>query len=147
MAGLTQAEAEAIAGGPTDPGEPAPLAFVVGGVREVFEETCILLGAPDPMPAGWTEDVRRRVHQGETSFAAELAADGVRLDLTGLVAFARWITPEGLPKRYDTRFYAALAPPGAEAATSTAARPVAPPVRRTASPEPPRPTGMCCRTG
>jgi hypothetical protein len=29
--------------------------------------------------------------------------------------FARWVTPEELPKRYDTRFYAAAMPAGQEA--------------------------------
>ena len=115
VSGLSLAAAQAIEGGPGDPGGPSPLAFVVGGVREVFEETCILLGATPHPPASWAAEARRRVHEGEATFAAELAEAGLRLDLTTIVAFARWVTPEGLPKRYDTRFYAAILPPGAEA--------------------------------
>lgn len=41
---------------------------------------------------------------------------GMRLDGTGaLVPFSRWITPEEVTIRFDTFFYVAAAPPGAEA--------------------------------
>lgn len=36
-------------------------------------------------------------------------------DPAGLVPFARWITPEIVAIRFDTRFYIVAAPPGAEA--------------------------------
>lgn len=39
-------------------------------------------------------------------------ADGYELD--GLVAWAHWLTPEIEPRRYDTWFFAAALPPGAE---------------------------------
>jgi hypothetical protein len=38
---------------------------------------------------------------------------GATLDLDGLQYFSRWITPTGLPRRWDTRFYLARAPEGA----------------------------------
>ena len=113
LTGLTPSAAEEIAGGPSDDGEPSPLAFLVGGVREVFEETSILLGASPP--PGWPEVGQKQVHSGEVTFADALRGADLQLDLTGIVGFARWITPEGLPKRYDTRFYAAVLPPGATA--------------------------------
>ena len=34
----------------------------------------------------------------------------LRLDLRGLHYFSHWLTPPGLPKRFDTRFFVALAP-------------------------------------
>lgn len=35
---------------------------------------------------------------------------GIEIDDGGLVAWSRWITPEVVPVRFDTRFYVALAP-------------------------------------
>jgi hypothetical protein len=46
--------------------------------------------------------------------ARELAEEGgIELEASGLHAWSRWVTPEPVPKRFDTRFYIALAPPHA----------------------------------
>jgi len=39
---------------------------------------------------------------------------GIPIDARELVEFARWITPVGAPRRYDTRFFVARAPDGHE---------------------------------
>jgi 8-oxo-dGTP pyrophosphatase MutT (NUDIX family) len=39
---------------------------------------------------------------------------GIPIDARELVEFARWITPIGAPRRYDTRFFVARAPDGHE---------------------------------
>jgi 8-oxo-dGTP pyrophosphatase MutT (NUDIX family) len=98
-------------------GGPPDLAYRIGAIREVFEETAVLLGTPaGALPdAGWTAAARTRVHSGGEAFAAVLEESGLRLQPGGLAYFARWVTPEPLPKRYDTRFYAALMPKGQEA--------------------------------
>ncbi len=42
----------------------------------------------------------------------EVCADeGLRLAVDGIHYFGHWITPEGAPRRYDTRFFVAAAPP------------------------------------
>ena len=41
-----------------------------------------------------------------------LQKEGLRLATDRLVYFAHWITPEDQPLRFDTRFFAAPAPPG-----------------------------------
>jgi 8-oxo-dGTP pyrophosphatase MutT (NUDIX family) len=44
--------------------------------------------------------------------ARELGEEaGVEIDPEALVPWSRWITPEVVPARFDTRFYVALAPP------------------------------------
>lgn len=44
---------------------------------------------------------------------------GVRLPLEALLPWARWITPEAEPRRYDTYFFVAAVPDGATAAALT----------------------------
>jgi len=39
---------------------------------------------------------------------------GIPIDARELVEFARWITPVGAPRRYDTRFFVVRAPEGHE---------------------------------
>ena len=99
-----------------DPGQPAQLAYVVGAIREVFEETAILLGAEDEAaPPSWLAEARAKVHQSDRAFLDVVRQAGLRLRPSRLAYFARWITPVGLPRRYDTRFFAAATAPGQEA--------------------------------
>jgi 8-oxo-dGTP pyrophosphatase MutT (NUDIX family) len=75
----------------------------VGAIRELFEESGIWLGAP-------LDDVnekRRALLNGATTFA-ELAREAP-LDLNALLLTSRWITPIGVPKRFDTCFFLAIA--------------------------------------
>ncbi len=97
-------------------GQPAR-AFLVGAVREVFEETGVLLGVDGEGAGGreWLQAARLKVHSGAASFASVVSEAGLRLDLRSLVPFTRWVTPEALPKRYDTFFLAAGMPANHEA--------------------------------
>lgn len=86
---------------------------LVAAARELWEETGLLSGRPG---ADVGEDVRaaarRDLVSGERAFV-ELARD-LRLELPGspVAYFARWITPESLSRRYDTRFFLARDPGG-----------------------------------
>ena len=61
-------------------------------------------------------DIRKAVDAGDLPFLDVVRDLGVRLDLTALTVFARWITPTMMPKRFDTWFYVLHAPPGQVAA-------------------------------
>jgi 8-oxo-dGTP pyrophosphatase MutT (NUDIX family) len=85
--------------------------------------------APDPdlSPAAALDELTRRGGSPPASpdealalwraAARELAEEaGVRLPfLRALTYFSHWITPRGLPRRFDTRFFVAAMPPDQEA--------------------------------
>jgi 8-oxo-dGTP pyrophosphatase MutT (NUDIX family) len=117
LCNLDAEEAAVIAEDGEEQDKPSALTFRVGGIREVFEETAVLLGVEgDLFPdRWWAEAARTRVHSSGEAFAEVIEAAGLRLRPGALAYFARWVTPESLPKRYDTRFYAAAMPAGQEA--------------------------------
>ena len=80
------------------------VAVLVAGVRETFEETGIWLGS-----GSIPDDVRPALAQGDTSLAALLDEHDANVDLDRLAPWAWWITPTSEPKRYDTRFFVAIA--------------------------------------
>ena len=70
-------------------------------IRESFEETGLWLGAPLADPVARREELR-----AGTISMRDLVREG-SLDLETLIWTSRWITPEGLPKRFDTYFFVA----------------------------------------
>jgi hypothetical protein len=55
------------------------------------------------------------VAAGALAFAELLSRRGLVLRADLLVPWARWVTPEGEPRRFDARFFAAALPAGQEA--------------------------------
>ncbi|MEE9253612.1 MAG: hypothetical protein V3U43_01635 [Pseudomonadales bacterium] len=93
------------------------LTLAAAAIREAFEECGILLareeGATELVSAARLETLepyRDRLHEGKVSLVAFLRDEKLHLACDRLTRFAHWITPERMPKRYDTHFYIALAP-------------------------------------
>lgn len=90
--------------------EPLARALVGAAVRETFEETGVLLASP-------TVDLsasRADVENGRLSFEESLRGHQLTIDADLLKPWARWITPAGETRRYDTRFFVGALPEGAE---------------------------------
>jgi 8-oxo-dGTP pyrophosphatase MutT (NUDIX family) len=86
--------------------------YVVAACRETLEEAGVLLGRPAP-PSQGLAAARQDLLSGNRRLAQILGDLGVRLDTAPLRYWAWWVTPEGEPRRYDTRFFLAPAPQGA----------------------------------
>lgn len=93
-------------------------AIVCAAVRETFEEAGILLAGPTPATVvgdttgdDWEADRQALVDRG-MSFADFIDRRGLFLRSDLLGAWARWITPEFEPRRYDTWFFVAALPEG-----------------------------------
>ena len=84
-------------------------AFRVTAIRETYEECGILLARPragtEPISA-----VALAVLDATRPFAELLRGAELIPALDLLVPFAHWITPEFVPKRFDTHFFAAAVP-------------------------------------
>lgn len=87
------------------------LDFYVGAVRELFEETGVLLAdvtqSPDKLAA-----LRIRLNRHSLAWSDFLRDSGARMLCDRLHYFSHWITPETMQKRYTTRFFVAKLPGG-----------------------------------
>src|SRR5262245_11564288 len=89
------------------------LAYAVAALRECFEECGLWLGAPARAVGVDWRALRRRLHAGEPLAVLSTTAR-VPLATSALQPWSHWVTPVGMPKRFDTLFFVALAPSGQE---------------------------------
>jgi 8-oxo-dGTP pyrophosphatase MutT (NUDIX family) len=104
-----------------DPADAVPaVAYWVAAVREVFEETGMLLardaeGRPVQVTASEAvrlEGHRRALVAAERSFTALLATERWSADLAPLRYLAHFVTPPASPIRFSARFFLCPVPPG-----------------------------------
>jgi 8-oxo-dGTP pyrophosphatase MutT (NUDIX family) len=116
--GLTAERAEglftATAGAP-------PLAFWMTAVRELLEESGVLLAcdgagravdATEPGVSAAIERCRKALMSGEASFAELLAREDWYADMRPLAYLSHFVTPRTSPIRFAARFFLGTLPPG-----------------------------------
>ena len=94
------------------------LAMRVAAIREAFEECGVLLARHRGQDAvvsaaelrAFEERYRRPLEEDQIGIADMLEAEDLDLAIDALVPFAHWVTPEPMPKRFDTWFFLATAP-------------------------------------
>ncbi|MFB2703987.1 MBL fold metallo-hydrolase [Marinobacter shengliensis] len=93
--------------------------YMLAAVRECFEEAGILLaqdgsgqliGAEHPVLGE-----RDALFRDEVSLAQLCEKHGLVVPLDRLAYLSHWVTPPGPPRRFDTRFFVAVAPEGQRA--------------------------------
>ena len=94
-------------------------AYWIAAARETFEEAGLLLarrrGADRRMVTQAETDAiigqwRARLLRHEATFADMVRAEDLEIATDQMVHYAHWITPVGVPKRFDTHFLMVAAP-------------------------------------
>jgi len=102
------------------------LDYRIAALRECFEEAGLIFAtAADGAPLtatrlGQLAALRPALNRGELDFAAICAQLDLKLTPAVLHYFSHWLTPPGVPKRYDTRFFVALEPDAQTASADNA---------------------------
>ncbi len=95
------------------------LAYHVAAIRECFEESGWLLAYDSqgnyvnlnhPARKQPFSEFRARLAAGEGSLIELCRSYDIRLAVDRLAYLSHWVTPPGRPRRFDTRFFVAVAP-------------------------------------
>ncbi len=111
--GVSDDEASAALGLPRD-----GLAYWVAAIRESFEEAGVLFGhidgalldMSDEETAARFDGFRHALQRGELRMSDLCNRERIVLTADRIHYFSHWLTPEGAPARFDTRFFLAVMP-------------------------------------
>ena len=107
-------------GGKVDPADgEGDMGYVIAAIRECYEEAGVLLAtdANGAMIADGHPALahRQAVYDGDVDLRELCEEHQLRPAVDDLVWVSHWITPVGeSPRRFDTRFFIAVAPPGSD---------------------------------
>lgn len=114
VASQPQTRARLMAAGPAE-----AQAIAIAAARETLEEAGLL---PTSAPAGRVTAARAALEAGQDArpeeprtFLQAVEHHDLPLELDRLVPFARWVTPEAEPRRFDARFFLMALPDGQDA--------------------------------
>ena len=91
------------------------LSHGIAAIRETFEEAGVLLATPaTPSAAALARAGERRLKESSQHgwFRRLVETEAWTIALSALSPWAHWITPVGMPRRFDTRFFMAAMPDG-----------------------------------
>jgi glyoxylase-like metal-dependent hydrolase (beta-lactamase superfamily II)/8-oxo-dGTP pyrophosphatase MutT (NUDIX family) len=94
------------------------LDLFIAAIRETFEESGLLIAYEpdgtlvdlDRLASPELAAMRTALQEGEQGFAGLCGRLGITLAVDRLAYASHWLTPLGMPKRFDTRFFVTVAP-------------------------------------
>jgi glyoxylase-like metal-dependent hydrolase (beta-lactamase superfamily II)/8-oxo-dGTP pyrophosphatase MutT (NUDIX family) len=98
------------------PSEDPSIAYWVAAIRECFEEAGILLACDDDGAPIAAERAARLAQDRSRPFIELLESENLYIPAGELAYVGHWVTAPKRPRRFDTRFFVAIAPHGQEGA-------------------------------
>ena len=93
------------------------LSYRIAGIRECYEEADVLFAYEENNSDLISNERLRKLKKWRDKFNNKEGSmydfaveENIKFNLDDLIPFAHWITPEMMPKRFDTYFYIAEAP-------------------------------------
>ena len=88
------------------------LGYWIAALRETVEEAGLLLASREgkPVSGDLALEAQETLREDTEIFLEFCQRRSLTLNTSNLRYLSRWVTPEGLPRRFDTRFFLAQAP-------------------------------------